>query len=100
MTGFDVTVPAVHHAATATATVALELRSELEALRAEAEAVLSDDWLGRAAATFERVWRDWHREANTVIAGLGELAEALRATATAYGVADDSGRTTLLLASP
>ncbi len=100
MTGFDVTTPAVHHAATATATIGRELHSELEALRMQAEAVLSDEWLGRTAATFERAWRDWHREASAVIAGLDRLADALHATATSYCDGDEVGRSTLLGAFP
>jgi WXG100 family type VII secretion target len=98
MTGFDVTVPAVQHTAATTTAIGSELRSELEALRAQADAVLTDAWLGRAAASFGRAWREWHTEAGQVIAALAELADALRATAISYFDGDDAGRTTLLLA--
>ena len=98
MTGFDVAVPAVAHAAATASTVGFDLRTELEAVCAQAEGVLTDEWLGRAAASFERVWRDWHTEASEVIAALTELADALRATAMSYCGGDEAGRTALLLA--
>ena len=99
MTGFDVTVPAVSHTATAAATISSELRTELDAVRAHAEAVLAGEWLGRAAATFEHAWRDWHTEAADVIAALTALADSLQATATSYCTGDEAGRTTLLMAT-
>jgi len=98
MTGFDVTVPAVQHTAATTTTIGSELRGELEALRGQADAVLTDEWLGRAAASFGRAWRDWDSEAGEVIAALTALADALRATAISYRDGDEAGRTTLLLA--
>lgn len=98
MTGFDVTVPAVAQAAATAATVGVELRGEVEALRVQAEAVLAGDWLGRAASSFECVWREWHAQASEVVAALTELAEALRATATAYCVGDEAARTQLQMA--
>lgn len=100
MTGFDVTVPAVSHTAAAAATISSELRRELDAVRAQAEGVLAGEWLGRAAASFERRWRDWHAEATAVVAALTELADQLRATATSYRDGDEAGRTTLLAAAP
>jgi len=100
MTGFDATVPTVASAASTSASVAADLRAELHALRAEAEAVLAGGWRGRAAASFECAWRDWYAEASAVIAMLTELAEALRATATSYRAGDDTATTQLLLAGP
>jgi WXG100 family type VII secretion target len=99
MTAFDVSVPAVAHAAVTSDSVALELRTDLDGLRVEAEAVIAGEWLGRAAALFAGGWREWHRDAAVVIAALDELAEALRCSARAYENADTSGRTTLQLAA-
>jgi WXG100 family type VII secretion target len=99
MTAFDVSVPALVQAAAASDSVALDLRADLDWLRAEAEAVLADEWLGRAAASFADGWREWHRDAGAVIAALDELAEALRCSANAYEHADTSGRATLQLAT-
>lgn len=99
MTAFDVTVPDVAHAAATSGSIALDLRADLDALRAEAEAVIVGEWLGRAAASFADGWLEWHRDAAAVIAALDELAEALRSSARAYDNADSSGRTTLQLAA-
>jgi WXG100 family type VII secretion target len=99
MTAFDVTVSAVAHAAATSDSIALDLSADLDGLRAEAEAVLAVEWLGRAAASFADGWRDWHRDARVVIAALDELAEALRCSARAYENADTSGRATLQLAA-
>ncbi len=99
MTGFDVTVPAVAHAAGTADSVARDLRVDLDRLRAEAQAVLAGEWSGRVAASFADDWREWDDTAVAVIAALTELGEALRDSARAYSNADADARSTLHLAA-
>jgi WXG100 family type VII secretion target len=99
MTQFAVAVPAVAEAAASARAVGAELRAELDRVRAEAEAVLTGSWLGRAADSFDRAWSRWHADARAVIAALDDLADALHQSAAAYADGDNGASDRLAMAT-
>ena len=54
--------------------------------------LLADGWAGPAAVSFDGVWTDWRKGAETVIAALDESARNLIEAANAYEMQDASFR--------
>jgi WXG100 family type VII secretion target len=67
-----------------------ELRTELNTLRTEMDALFSTGWQGQAANGFAQGWEQWQAGAGEVLAALRDMADLLTATGRNYGVTDQS----------
>jgi WXG100 family type VII secretion target len=67
-----------------------ELRTELNTLRTEMDALFSTGWQGQAANGFAQGWEQWQRGAAEVLAALRDMAGLLTTTGRNYGVTDQS----------
>jgi WXG100 family type VII secretion target len=99
MTHFAVELPALAQSAAGARAAGADLGTELDRLRAEADAVLSGQWLGRAAASFDRAWTAWHAGARDMIAALDELAAQVTACEREYYRSDGTASDGLRLAA-
>ncbi|MGV9612233.1 WXG100 family type VII secretion target [Nocardia xishanensis] len=61
---------------------------DVEALRKEADAVMSTDWTGEAANTHAALWTEWVESARKVAVVLGEDAALIHQAADAYTKTD------------
>lgn len=87
---FEVILPAVSQAQRVCADVEAELDGALAQLRSAADEVVAERWRGRAAASFERAWCEWHEAACGVLRDLRLLAETLGQAERAYLLRDDA----------
>jgi WXG100 family type VII secretion target len=67
-----------------------ELRTELNTLRMEMDALFNTGWQGRAANGFAQGWEQWQAGAQEVRTALREMADLLTTTGRNYGVTDQS----------
>lgn len=66
-----------------------EFWEDVEALRKEADAVMSTDWTGEAANTHAALWMEWVESARKVAVALSEDAALIHQAADAYTETDN-----------
>lgn len=72
------------------ADIEADLDRALTQLRSAADEVVSERWRGRAGASFERAWCQWHEAAREVLRDLRLLTETLGEAEHAYLLRDDA----------
>ncbi|WP_327112586.1 WXG100 family type VII secretion target [Nocardia sp. NBC_01730] len=83
--------PAQMHAAADRMTArATEFGDDIEALRKEADTLMSADWIGAAADTHAALWTEWVDSARKVATALSDDAALVHQAADRYTKTDDS----------
>ncbi|MEU4342304.1 WXG100 family type VII secretion target [Nocardia sp. NPDC023852] len=72
-----------------------EFWDDIEALRKEAETLMSSDWVGEAASTHAALWTEWVKSARKVATTLREDAVLVHQAANAYTDTDVSNANSL-----
>jgi WXG100 family type VII secretion target len=80
----------MHAAADRMSVRAEEFWDDIDALRKEADALMSTDWIGEAADTHATLWTEWVDSARKVAAALSEDAALIHQAADRYSKTDDS----------
>ncbi|MEU4344102.1 WXG100 family type VII secretion target [Nocardia sp. NPDC023852] len=83
--------PAQMHAAADRMTARVnEFWDDIEALRKEADALMSSDWIGEAADTHAASWTEWVDSARKIATALSEDAALVHQAADRYTKTDES----------
>ncbi|MBF6218074.1 WXG100 family type VII secretion target [Nocardia abscessus] len=80
----------MHAAADRISARANEFWDDVEALRKEADALMSADWTGEAADSHATMWTEWVDSARKVAAALSEDAALIHQAADRYVKTDNS----------
>ena len=77
MSGFDATPVELQVCGSLLAQISTNVRDQMGALQAEADALFSGGWQGGAADGFAQCWQQWQAGANEVLAALGSMGQLL-----------------------
>lgn len=75
-------------AATRIAEISDAFWDDVDALRREAEAVMTEDWTGEASASHSALWQEWVESARAVVGALSGDATLLHQAANRFDTAE------------
>lgn len=93
MIGFVTDDQALYAASHHLSVVADDLDTDVAAIRARVDELLSGSWAGAAAQAFEHGWREWERGFAESRAALRSMARLLGSTAMTYADAEHASGT-------
>lgn len=88
MNGFDATPVELQMCGSMLAQISADVRDQMNALQAEADALFSGGWQGGAADGFARCWQQWQAGASEVLAALQSMGQLLGTTGQNYANVD------------
>lgn len=90
MTAFGAEPVELQICASRVAEISDELRTELNTVRTEMDALFSVGWRGQAADGFAHGWDQWQAGAEDVLTALQDMADLLAATGRNYASTEQS----------